>query len=365
MYSSLRRTLFTLEPETAHRVVLGALAQASRSKTLCALLARYNRAGLELPHEVMGIEFPNPVGLAAGLDKQGSACNALHALGFGWIELGTITPVPQPGNPKPRIFRLAEHGAIINRMGFNSDGLARFLKNITRAERRIVTGINLGKNAATALDQAIGDYLAGLEAVHAHADYVAINISSPNTQNLRDLQHEDALAPFLGEINRKRMALADESGRRVPLVLKIAPDLDSKRIDHIAELSRKHQIDGLAATNTTLARSEVEHHALAFEVGGLSGPPLSPLSTKTIHRLFRNLQGEIPIIGIGGIDSAAGALEKFQAGAELVQLYTGFIYHGPKLIREIIERLAGEMKSGQTMRRYLDEIRSSSNTPAQ
>ena len=365
MYPLLRRILFALPPETAHRVVLGALGCASRSKALCALLDNRHLAdggtagvdGVSLPHTVMGLDFPNPVGLAAGLDKQGNACNALHALGFGWIELGTVTPLPQPGNPRPRLFRLTEHGAIINRMGFNSGGLARFLKNIEGADRCIIKGINIGKNAATALDHAAHDYLAGLEAVHAHADYVAINISSPNTQNLRDLHQADALDPLLRKINRKRMALADASGRRVPLVLKIAPDLDGAAIDQVAELARKHQVDGLAATNTTLARDGVERHALAAEVGGLSGPPLAPLSTATIRRLFSNLQGEIPVIGIGGIHSADSALEKFRAGADLVQVYTGFIYHGPKLIREIIEGLRIRMKSGQTLSRALNEMR--------
>ena len=357
MYSILRRILFAAEAERAHDLSMAALAMTSRSKALCALLAQCNRAELTVPHKVMGIEFPNPVGLAAGLDKHARAGNALHALGFGWLELGTVTPLPQPGNPKPRLFRLNQHDALINRMGFNSGGLDRFLRNIAHADRRIIKGINIGKNAATGMRQALDDYLAGLTAVHAQADYVAINLSSPNTPKLRELQQADALEPLLRGINRKRMALADASGRRVPLVLKIAPDLSDEEVGHIAKLSRKHHIDGIAATNTTLARSGVEHHALTGEPGGLSGPPLAPLSTETIRRLFRNLQGEIPIIGVGGIDSAECALEKFQAGAELVQLYTGLIYHGPKLIRDIIKLLRTEMKSGQTMRSYLDEMR--------
>ena len=356
-YSFLRRLLFMREAESAHDLALGVLGFASRSKPLTGLLRSCNRGGCgALPLTVMGIAFPNPVGLAAGLDKQGIACNALRALGFGWLELGTVTPLPQPGNPRPRLFRLAGHGALINRMGFNSDGLARFLANIEHADTRIIKGINLGKNAATAMDLAIDDYLAGLESVHAHADYVAINISSPNTRDLRNLHREDALDPFLRALDRKRMALAEASGRRVPLVLKIAPDLDGGALDNIAELSRKHRIDGLAATNTTLSRPGLEPHALAVEPGGLSGAPLAPLATATIDRLFRNLQGEIPIIGIGGIDSAGRALEKFQAGAELVQIYTGLIYHGPKLIREIIERLRGEIGAGRSMRDWLDKI---------
>ena len=348
--------LFAPPPETAHGIVLGALGAASRSKTVCALLDRCNRT-TALPHTLMGLDFPNPVGLAAGLDKQGAACNALHALGFGWVELGTVTPLPQPGNPKPRLFRLNEHGAIINRMGFNSDGLGRFLQNLEGADRRIIKGINIGKNAATALDHALDDYLAGLEAVYQRADYVAINVSSPNTRKLRDLQREDALGPLLHGIDHKRQALADACGRRLPLVLKIAPDLDAEAITQIADLARQHHIDALAAANTTPTRAGVEAHPLADEVGGLSGPPLAPLATQTIRRLFANLQGEIPIIGIGGIDSAAAAVEKFQAGAELVQLYTGFIYHGPKLIREIIQDLRGKMKTGEDLGRVLDGLR--------
>ncbi len=350
-----------LDPETAHEIVLRVLEFASRSQIVSGWLARCNRDKLgALPHTVMGINFPNPVGLAAGLDKQGIACNALHALGFGWVELGTVTPRAQPGNPRPRMFRLTEHRALINRMGFNSDGLARFVENIQTADSRIIKGINIGKNAATALDKSVDDYLAGLAAVHAHADYVAINISSPNTPNLRDLHYADALAPLLHALNHKRMTLADECGRRVPLVLKIAPDLNADGIALIAKLSRKHHMDGIAATNTTLARGGVERHALGAEAGGLSGAPLAHLATATIHRLHQNLQGEIPIIGIGGIDSADNAIEKFQAGAELVQLYTGFLYRGPGLIREIIARLSEEMliaEGGRGMQSWLDEIR--------
>ena len=260
MYSALRRLLFAAEAERAHDLAMGALALTSRSQSLSALLAACagNRGQLALPHTVMGIEFANPVGLAAGLDKHARASNALHALGFGWLELGTVTPLPQPGNPKPRLFRLKQHDALINRMGFNSDGMEIFLQNIAHAERRIIKGINIGKNTATGMQQAMDDYLVGLEAVHAHADYVAINISSPNTPKLRELQQADALDPLLRGLNRKRMALADACGRRVPLVLKIAPDLDHRAINHIAELSRKHQIDGLAGN---------QHHAAAQRPG--------------------------------------------------------------------------------------------------
>ena len=258
MYPSLRRLLFTLQPEVAHGVVLGLLGGVSRSRALCAVLQRCSRAEFIAPaHEVMGISFANPVGLAAGLDKHGDACNALSALGFGWVELGTVTPIAQPGNPKPRLFRLPENRAIINRMGFNSDGVASFMRNLNRADRRIIKGVNIGKNAATPIAGVLADYLAGLEAVHAVADYVAVNISSPNTENLRDLQRADALAPLLRGINHKRESLADADGRRLPLVLKIAPDLDADATHTIADLARENSIDGIAATNTTLSRDGV------------------------------------------------------------------------------------------------------------
>ncbi|MGR3913911.1 MAG: quinone-dependent dihydroorotate dehydrogenase [Gammaproteobacteria bacterium] len=338
IYSCLRPMLFALPEETCHRRVSDVLQCISRSRAAVALLAKCNRVR-DLPRTVMGINFPNPVGLAAGLDKHACACNALHALGFGWLELGTVTPLPQPGNPPPRIFRLPEHRAIINRMGFNSGGLDSFVRNLARAAPGIIKGVNIGKNAATAMHNAHADYTACMEAVHTHADYIALNISSPNTQGLCGLHDDDALDPFLAALDRKRLELADASGRRVPLVLKIAPGLGGGALDALAALARTHHIDGLAATNTTPARNGVEQHALAGEVGGLSGAPLRELATETIAHLSRNLQGEIPIIGIGGIDSAESAEEKFQAGAALVQLHTGFIYQGPRLIFDIIERL--------------------------
>ena len=341
IYPCLRRMLFALEAERSHDFALATLARVSRNRGATALLKKINRPR-DLPRTVMGITFPNPVGLAAGLDKQARACNALHALGFGWLELGAVTPRPQPGNPKPRIFRLREHRALINRMGFNSDGLQSFTANLARAAPGIIKGVNIGKNAATALHDAHADYATCMQAVHAHADYIAVNISSPNTQDLRDLHNEDALDPLLAALDKKRAQLADASGRRVPLVLKIAPDLGSGALDALAALARKHRMDAIAATNTTTERDGVEQHALAGEVGGLSGAPLAAAATETIARLWQNLQGEIPIIGVGGIDSVDAAREKFQAGAELVQLYTGFIYRGPSLICEIIESLRAQ-----------------------
>lgn len=374
MYSALRRILFALEAETAHDVALAALAAASRSKTLTALLARFTGARIAgavdklplLPVEVMGIRFPNPVGLAAGLDKHARACNALHALGFGFIELGAVTPLPQPGNPRPRLFRLEQHGALINRMGFNSAGIEPFCRELARADANIVKGVNLGKNAATLLDNAAHDYIACLEAVHEFADYASINISSPNTRNLRKLQDAGALQPLLAAIARRRMQLADAKGKRMPLALKIAPHLDAAAIDAIAALARNHNIDAIAATNTTCARPGVESHAMAAEPGGirggLSGAPLADAATDTVARLYRNLQGEIPIIGIGGIDSPARALEKLQAGADLVQIYTGLVYRGPRLVRDIIERLRADA-GDQPFREFVADLRAR-NSPA-
>ncbi len=352
IYSCLRRMLFALPPELAHDLTLGGLAYASRRRALCRLLRKLNRARVAaLPRQVMGLTFPNPVGLAAGLDKHGVAGNALHALGFGWLEIGTVMSLPQPGNAKPRLFRLRLDAdsdsaspaapALINRMGFNSVGLAAVLNNIARsyAAAGIIKGINIGTNARTEMRAAVQDYVIGLQAVYAHADYVAINISSPNTPNLRDLQQPHALDQLLRALHRKRTELADRHGRRMPIVLKISPDITAQEVNHIAELARKHQLDGVAATNTTVLRNGVESHPLAAQSGGLSGAPLAARATEVVALLYCNLQGEIPIIGCGGIDCAQRAVEKFQAGAELVQIYTGFLYHGPKLIRDIVERM--------------------------
>ncbi len=344
MYSALRRLLFLLEAEQSHDLVMATLALASRSKSmtaLCGLLAGGKPPSC--PVEVMGIPFPNPVGLAAGLDKHGRAANALGAMGFGWVELGTVTPRPQPGNPLPRMFRITEHEAIINRMGFNSVGLDMFLKHCNRAHSHLLKGINIGKNAATPLSRAADDYLTCLEAVYPYADYITINVSSPNTRGLRELQQDHALDTLLSRLGRKRHALADSHGNRVPLVLKVSPDIRADEVDAIASLLRQHQMDGVAATNTTTARNQVERHVLSGEAGGMSGPPLREKSTAVVAALHRNLQDEIPIIGIGGINTAADAIEKFNAGAKLVQLYTGFVYHGPGLIREICH----ELSSGQ------------------
>lgn len=346
MYSSLRTLLFKLEAETSHDLVINALRLVSKSKQLtklCATLVGNVAESGAAPNQAvqaMGITFPNPVGLAAGLDKQATACNALHEMGFGWLELGTVTPRPQPGNPKPRMFRLPEHQALINRMGFNNVGLTQFVKNIEQANPAIIKGINIGKNAATPMNDAIKDYLMGLRGVYRHADYISINVSSPNTQSLRDLQQDEALNKLLRALNLERQQLEDNTGKYVPLVVKIAPDLAHSQIDSIASILRNNNIDGVAATNSTLSRQSVEQHPLAQEVGGLSGAPIRDAATEVIARLYQNLQGEIPIIGIGGIDSPESALQKLEAGAKLIQIYTGFIYQGPKLIKSLLEAIA-------------------------
>lgn len=341
LYRLVRPILFSLDPERSHDLVLDTLAMLSRSPSACNLLGRmYANKLPALPTTAMGIDFPNPIGLAAGLDKQGNCANAMAQLGFGWLELGTVTPRPQPGNSKPRMFRLTSHHAIINRMGFNSIGLEAFLKNIKDIRTDVVVGINIGKNAVTPVEQAPSDYLHCLEAVYLHADYITINISSPNTSNLRSLQEDEALDHLLQHVSVEREKLSDRFGQRVPLVLKIAPDLDRVQIDTIAQQLRKHALDGVAATNTTLSREVVRGHPDAEQEGGLSGAPVREKATQVVHTLYQNLQGEIPIIGIGGIDCAESAIEKLEAGAALIQLYTGFIFHGPRLLREILGPLA-------------------------
>jgi len=290
----------------------------------------------------MGLSLKNPVGLAAGLDKNGAHIDALGSMGFGFIEVGTVTPKPQPGNPKPRMFRLPESDALINRLGFNNSGLDVFLANVQRSHYRKqggVLGLNIGKNAATPIEQATDDYLIGLSGVYPHADYITINISSPNTQNLRRLQDAEALDALLSAIQQRRIALTDQHQRYVPIALKIAPDLDDIQITEIANLLLKHQIDGVIATNTTLARDAVIGQTHAQEAGGLSGAPLHQQSLKVIAALRQHLGADFPIIGVGGIMSGQQAKEKIAAGANAIQLYTGLIYRGPGLIRECVEAI--------------------------
>jgi dihydroorotate dehydrogenase len=330
MFQLLRPALFALDPETAHHATLDALKTAHFLGTLPLLVKR----PADDPRTVMGITFPNPIGLAAGLDKNGAYIDALAALGFGFIEVGTVTPRPQPGNPKPRLFRLPEAQAIINRMGFNNDGVDALIANVKRAKFKGILGINIGKNFDTPIEDAADDYLIGLRKVYPHASYVAINISSPNTKNLRQLQGGDELDALLGQLKAEQEKLAQQHGRYVPLAVKIAPDLDPDQIRQIAALLIKHRIDGVIATNTTLSRDGVEHLRHHGEAGGLSGAPVREKSTAVIRQLAAELNGALPIIGVGGILKGADALEKMQAGAALVQMYSGMIYRGWELVAE-------------------------------
>jgi dihydroorotate dehydrogenase len=287
----------------------------------------------------MGLDFPNPVGLAAGLDKNGAYIEALAKLGFGFIEVGTVTPRPQPGNPQPRLFRLPQAQAIINRMGFNNDGIDHLIENIKRSNFHGILGVNIGKNFDTPVDKAVEDYLICFQKAYRYASYVTINISSPNTRNLRQLQNSPELERLLHLLKREQTKLSDQQGKYTPLVIKIAPDLESSQLEAIAQLLIKYQIDGVIATNTTISRQNLEHLPLSNEIGGLSGAPLKPLSTKVIRKLYALLQGTIPIIGVGGILSAEDAKEKIEAGANLIQIYTGLIYHGSDLIRQSVEAI--------------------------
>jgi len=335
-----RPFLFGLDPEHAHELTLGALAAIQRTP-LVALVAQ---ARVSDPVSIAGLTFPNRIGLAAGLDKNGRCIDAFGAMGFGFVEVGTVTPLAQPGNPKPRLFRLPKAGALINRLGFNNEGLAVFIANVEQARfrgRGGILGLNIGKNAATPIERAADDYLLGLAGVYPHADYVAVNISSPNTKNLRTLQSDVALDALLSALAARRGELAQEHGRTVPMFLKIAPDLDAAQIEAIAAILVRHRIDGVIATNTTLARDGVSGHANAGETGGLSGAPLARRSNRVIAGLRAALGPRFPIIGVGGVMSGADARAKREAGADLVQIYTGFIYNGPALVTDAARALAG------------------------
>ena len=327
-YCLLKPVLFSLDAETAHELTIAGM------KKLGGLMppAHLHSHGVD----VMGLHFPNRVGLAAGLDKNGEAINAWGKLGFGFVEIGTITPRPQPGNPKPRLFRLPEKQGIINRMGFNNHGVDALLANVKAANFKGVLGINIGKNADTPIERAVDDYLICLDKVYAAADYVTVNISSPNTKNLRQLQGESELDALLGTLKARQTALADQHGRYVPMALKIAPDLDDAQITNIADALRRHRIDAVIATNTTLSREGVEGLPHAEETGGLSGAPVFEKSTAVVRALSKALAGELPIIAAGGITDGAKAKAKLDAGAALVQIYSGLIYRGPDLIRECV-----------------------------
>lgn len=336
MYSQLRKALFALDPERAHHLSLDAIGAAER----LGLVGLFGRPVPDDPVELMGLTLPNPVGLAAGLDKNAQAFNGLGALGFGFVEVGTVTPRPQPGNPQPRLFRLEEAEAIINRMGFNNLGVDYLVQRVERRRYGGVLGINVGKNFDTPVERAADDYCLCMEKVHPYADYITANVSSPNTKGLRDLQFGESLDRLLGEIKEKQQQLAQHSGRRVPLAVKIAPDIDGEAIAQIAGSLREYQIDGVVATNTTVDKSAVAHLPNGGEEGGLSGRPLAEKSTSVIAQLARELRGEIPIIGVGGIFDGAGAVEKVRAGATAVQIYSGFIYRGPAVVREAVEAIA-------------------------
>jgi len=333
LYRLLRAVFFSMDAETAHHLGMEGIKTAHRLGLL-GLLAPSVPAK---PRTVMGLKFPNPVGLAAGLDKNGDYIDALAALGFGFIEIGTITPRPQPGNPKPRLFRIPQANAIINRMGFNNDGVDKLIENVRQAKYRGILGINIGKNFDTPIENAADDYLICLRKVYPYASYVAVNISSPNTKNLRQLQQSSELEALLGALKTEQGKLALEHGRHVPLALKIAPDLDTEQILEIADLLLKYQIEGVIATNTTLSRAGVEELPNGNETGGLSGAPVRTKSTAVIKQLSLALRGKIPIIGVGGIMEGLDAQEKIHAGASLVQFYSGFIYRGPELIKEVCE----------------------------
>jgi dihydroorotate dehydrogenase len=336
MYPLLRPLFFALDPETAHEIAFGALDAAAALR----LARTFAQRVAPSPVTAMGLEFPNRVGLAAGLDKNAAHIDGLASFGFGFIECGTVTPRAQPGNPRPRLFRLPEAEALINRMGFNNAGVERFLANVELASWRGILGLNIGKNFDTPNARAVDDYVKALRAVYARASYVAVNVSSPNTKGLRDLQGEDALGVLLRALKSEQAALSDRHGKYTPLAIKVAPDLAKSAIEAIARLLVRHRIDGVIATNTTVARDAVRGVKNGDEAGGLSGRPLRARATEVVRTLSRALDGALPIIGVGGILSGADAKEKIDAGATLVQLYTGLIYRGPRLVAECADALA-------------------------
>jgi dihydroorotate dehydrogenase len=335
LYPLLRPLLFSLDPETAHEVTLKLLKVADISGLSKLIYPKLDSK----PVTVMGLTFKNPVGLAAGLDKNGDYIDALAALGFGFIEIGTVTPRPQPGNPKPRLFRLPEHQAIINRMGFNNLGIDHLLEQVKQSRYSGILGINIGKNFDTPIEHAADDYLIGLRKAYTAASYITINISSPNTKNLRQLQQGDEIKSLISALKEEQLKLQQEHGKYTPLALKIAPDLTEDEISHIAGLLLEFGIDAVIATNTTIARDNIAGHRLANETGGLSGAPVKEQSTLVVRKLAGELSGRIPIIAAGGILSADDAQEKLSAGANLVQIYSGLIYQGPQLIEDIVNNL--------------------------
>jgi dihydroorotate dehydrogenase len=341
MYDLARALLFRLAPETSHELsidLIGAGGRLGLNGLVC-------KAPSNLPVSVMGLQFPNPVGLAAGLDKNGDAIDGFAQLGFGFVEIGTVTPRPQPGNPKPRLFRLPEATAIINRMGFNNHGVDHLLARVAAAKYKGVLGINIGKNFDTPVERAVDDYLIGLDKVYAHASYVTVNVSSPNTPGLRSLQFGDQLKQLLEALRLRQEDLAVQHGKRVPLAIKIAPDMSDEETVQVAQALVETGMDAVIATNTTLGREGVENLPFSNEAGGLSGAPVRDKSTHTVRVLAGELKGRLPIIAVGGITEGAHAAEKIAAGASLVQIYSGFIYKGPALIREAVDAIAALPKN--------------------
>jgi len=340
MYNLARELLFKLSAETSHELsidLIGAGGRLGLNGALCKQPAR-------VPVRVMGLDFPNPVGLAAGLDKNGDAIDGFAQLGFGFVEIGTVTPRPQPGNPKPRLFRLPEAEAIINRMGFNNHGVDHLLARVQAAKYKGVLGINIGKNFDTPVERAVDDYLLCLDRVYAHASYVTVNVSSPNTPGLRSLQFGDSLKQLLEALRQRQEDLAQQHGKRVPLAIKIAPDMSDEEIVEVAAALVEAGMDAVIATNTTLSRVGVEGLLHGEEAGGLSGAPVREKSTHTVRALAAELGGRLPIIAAGGITEGKHAAEKIAAGASLVQIYSGFIYKGPALIREAVDAIGAMPK---------------------
>lgn len=335
----IRPLLFLCNPEKIHGFTMGVLRLLQKIRIFNPLIrALYQKKDKKFEREVFGIKFPNPIGLAAGLDKDGEAIDMLGFLGFGFVEVGTVTPLPQPGNPKPRLFRLKRNKGLINRMGFNNDGVEALVKKLKQKYSKIIVGGNIGKNKITPNENAVSDYIKDLQALHDYVDYIAINISSPNTPNLRELQNKEPLKQLLSALKAEDKKFATSK----PILLKIAPDLTNEQLDDIVEIVRETGIDGIIATNTTIARDGIDYtkeEIEAFGNGGMSGQPVKKRSTEVIHYLHEKTNGEIPIVGVGGISDADDVREKLEAGASLVELFTSFIYNGPKCVKNILKKL--------------------------
>jgi dihydroorotate dehydrogenase len=335
LYELARKALFATDPETAHELTLESLRLGHRlgaTRFLCK--SSYQ------PVRCMGLDFPNPVGVAPGLDKNGDYFEALGDLGFGFVEVGTVTPRPQPGNSRPRVFRLPRAQAMINRLGFNNKGVDHLVRRVRRHRFKGVLGINIGKNFDTPIENAVDDYLHCLDKVYPYADYVTVNISSPNTQNLRDLQGKAELDRLLAAVTARRAELAEHHGRRVPLAVKVAPDLEDAQVRAIAEVVAQHRMDAVIATNTTIGREGVEGMQHADEAGGLSGAPLKPKADRVLAELREALPPSVALIGVGGITRGQDAVDKLDLGADLVQFYTGMVYRGPELVAECLQAIA-------------------------